>query len=87
MQADKDENILLAAGVAMIEKAALWWEQQEKGVATWGQAKEAVLRMYGDRRKRKNSANKLKDFQQRSMTIAKLFREVENLNVYAQLDP
>lgn len=38
----------MAAGVAMTEKAAPWWEQQEKEVTTWEQAKEAILRMYED---------------------------------------
>ena len=81
-----DEDILLAMGIAMTGKATLWWYHMEPDVTTWQEAKETVTSVYGDLRKKKDCANKLKCFTQGSMTISEFFVEVQNLNTYAQLD-
>ena len=81
-----DEDILLAVGIAMTGKATLWWHHMEREVTTWQEAKEAVTSVYGDPRKKKDCANKLKSLCQGSMTISEFFVEVQNLNTYAQLD-
>lgn len=82
-----DEDILLAMGIAMTEKAARWWEYAEKKVTTWEEAKRAVLGTYGDRMRQGNCAKQLQEYYQGSMTIREFFIEVEDLNFYAQLDP
>lgn len=82
-----DEDILLAASIAMTDEAGYWWESQERNLTTWEQAKKAVLRVYGDRNKQRNSMIKIKNLQQGSKTISAFFTELETLNVYAQLDP
>ena len=81
-----DEDILLAMGIAMTGKATLWWHHIEQEVTTWQEAKEAVTCVYGDPRKKKDCANRLKNLSQGSMTISEFFVEVQNLNTYAQLD-
>ena len=81
-----DEDILLAMGIAMTGKATLWWHHMEPEVTTWQEAKETVTSVYGDPRKKKDCANKLKCLTQGSMTISEFFVEVQNLNTYAQLD-
>ena len=81
-----DEDILLAMGIAMTGKATLWWHYMEPEVTTWQEAKEAVTSVYGDPRKKKDCANKLKCLAQGSMTISEFFVEVQNLNTHAQLD-
>ena len=81
-----DEDILLAVGIAMTGKATLWWHHMESGVTTWQEAKEAVTSVYGDPRRKKDCANKLKSLCEGSMTISEFFVEVQNLNTYAQLD-
>lgn len=82
-----DEDILLAASIAMTDEPGYWWESQERNLTTWEQAKKAVLRVYGDRNKQRNSMIKIKNLQQGSKTISAFFTELETLNVYAQLDP
>ena len=79
-----NEDILLAAGIAMIDEADYWWERQEANLTTWEQAKEAVLRVYGDRNKQRNSVTKIKNLQQGSRTISAFFTEADTLNIYAQ---
>ena len=59
-----NEDILLASGIAMIDEAGYWWERQEANLTTWEQAKEAILRVYGDRNKQRNSVTKIKNLQQ-----------------------
>ena len=81
-----DEDILLAMGIAMTGKATLWWHHTEQEVTTWQEAKEAVTCVYGDPRKKKDCANRLKNLSQGSMTISEFFVEVQNLNTYAHLD-
>ena len=71
----------------MIDEAGYWWGRQEANLITWEQAKEAVLKMYGDRNKQRNSVTKIKNLQQGSRTISALFIEVDTLNIYTQLDP
>ena len=71
----------------MIDEADYWWERQEANLTTWEQAKEAVLRVYGDRNKQRNSVTKIKNLQQGSRTISAFFTEADTLNIYAQLDP
>ena len=83
----EDSDILTAMGIAMEEKAALWWEHAEDGITSWEAARTALLRTYGDPRKQKDSANRLKKLPQGSMTISEYFMEIENLNIYAQLNP
>ena len=46
----------------------------------------ALTTVYGDPRKKKDCANKLKILSQGSKTISEFFVEVQNLNTYAQLD-
>ena len=68
----------------------MWWEYAEKSLlrpVKWQAAKEAFLLKYGYVLKRQESANKLKKLYQNSMTIADFFTEVEDLNLYAGLDP
>ena len=81
-----NEDIMLAAGIAMIDEAGYWWETQEANLTTWEQAKEAVLSVYGDRNKQRNSVTKIKNLQQGSKTIFTFFTEADTLNIYAQLD-
>ena len=75
-----DKDILLAVGIAMTSKATLWWHHMEPEVTTWQEAKEAVTSVYGDPRKKKDCANKLKSLCQGSITISEFFVEVQNLN-------
>ena len=58
----------------------------EPEVTTWQEAKEAITSVYGDPRKKKDCANKLKCLAQGLITISEFFVEVQNLNTYAQLD-
>ena len=81
-----DADILIAMSIAMEDKAALWWEHAENKITTWEEARGILLRTYGDPRKQKDSANKLKKLPQGSMTIAEFFMEIESLNIYAQLN-
>ena len=86
----EDDHILTAFAVAMTDKAAMWWEYAEKSLPRpmrWQTAKEAFLLKYGNVLKRQESANKLKKLYQGTMTIADFFTEVEDLNLYAGLDP
>ena len=71
----------------MIDEAGYWWERQEANLTTWEQAKEAILRVYGDRNKQRNSVTKIKNLQQGSRPISAFFTEADTLNIYAQLDP
>ena len=82
-----NEDILLAAGIAIIEKVGYWWERQEANLTTWEQAKKAVLTVYGDRNNQLNSVTKIKNLQKGSRTISAFFTEADTLNIYAQLDP
>ena len=59
-----NEDILLAVGIAMIDEAGYLLERQEANLTTWEQAKQAILRVYGDRNKQRNSVTKIKNLQQ-----------------------
>ena len=86
----EDDHILTAFAVAMTDKAAMWWEYAEKSLphpVIWQTVKEAFLLKYGNVPKRQESANKLKKLYQGTMSIADFFTEVEDLNLYAGLDP
>ena len=56
-----NEDILLAAGIAIIDEAGYWWETQEENLTTWEQAKDVVLKVYGDRNKERHSMTKIKN--------------------------
>ena len=57
LQADKD--ILLAVGIVLKEIASIWSAQTQKEVVPWQQAREAVLRAYGDLTKHEGNTNNL----------------------------
>lgn len=86
----EDGHILTAFSIAMTDKAERWWEYAEKALPhpqTWQAAKETFLRKYGNILKRDECTEKLMDLYQGSMSIADFFTEIEELNLYAQLDP
>ena len=74
----------------MTSKAVRWWEHAEKALphpVTWIATKQAFLRKYGNVLKREECTDKLRTLYQGSMTLADYFTELEELNLYAQLDP
>lgn len=74
----------------MTGKAGRWWKYAEKALPhpqTWQAAKETFLRKYGNILKRDECTEKLMDLYQGSMSIADFFAEIEEPNLYAQLDP
>ena len=70
----------------MTGKAILWWRSQRGLITTFDQAKASLIDTYGDKRKKKDSANLLTQYSQGSKTISDFFVEVEHLNRFAQLD-
>ena len=85
----EDEHILTAFSIAMTDKAGRWWEYAEKSLPlpqTWQTTKEAFLRKYANILKRDECVDKLRDLYQGSMAVADFFTEIEELNLYAQLD-
>ena len=86
----EDEHILTAFSIAMTDKAGRWWEYAEKSFPppqTWQTTKEAFLRKYANVLKRDECVDKLRDLCQGSTSVADFFTEIEELNLYAQLDP
>ena len=86
----EDDHILTAFGITMTSKAVRWWEHAEKALphtVTWIATKQAFLRKYGNVLKHEECTDKLRTLFQGSMTIADYFTELEDLNLYAQLDP
>ena len=79
--------MLTALNVALIGKAILWWRSQKNIMVTWKQTRIALLEAYGDRYKRKSCINQLQRMTQGSKKITDYFIEVEQLNLFAQLDP
>ena len=77
----EDDHILMTFGIATINKAGKWWQYAEKSLPY------PDLRKYGNVLKKDECTDKLRTLYQGSMTIGDYITEIEDLNLYAQLDP